>query len=535
MSGSATAPCIRFACVLVVALTAPLAAAADFAGAGGSIPDGDGTGRTISFSVSGVVGPVTALRIRVDLSHAQIGDLDATLISPGGTAQLTLIGRAGLRRSSSAGDFANANGSYLFDDAASVNPWSAIAGLGSSDVLPPGSYRTTTGGHPGLSDQGGCATWLTLAFGGLSGAQVNGAWTLKITDLAFGNIGSVSSALLSIDSNPRPSVFASGFEDGKPSTLAPPSGDCRKAKFDYTGIGTSSYVLVGDANPDDDDLAWLIRGRHNHAPADDIAFVHGRVGDEVIDGDFDGDGIADAIVWRPSSRTFLIRRSSRPTDTTLSLPFGAANDDPAHLGDYDGDGITDAAVFRQGEVVGAASRTLVLGSKTGSVHVLTTGENGAFAVGGVDYDDDSRADIAVESNAGDGVARFRLFRGPAGAQIDDFTFGVPTDLLVAGNHTGSARSDITVVRGIAGAITWSTRDMATGFGQPDVTFGVSTTDRALTGDYDGDGLDDHAVWRASGTPGLSAFFIRRSTLPSSVLEVRLGKNGDYPVANSRVH
>jgi len=64
---------------------------------------------------------------------------------------------------------------------------------------------------------------------------------------------------------------------------------------------------------------------------------------------------------------------------------------------------------------------------------------------------------------------------------------------------------------------------------------VSTTDITLSGDYDGDGVDDYAVWRPSATVGQSKFIVRRSLFPATPLEVFLGLNSDYPAANARSH
>jgi hypothetical protein len=132
-------------------------------------------------------------------------------------------------------------------------------------------------------------------------------------------------------------------------------------------------------------------------------------------------------------------------------------------------------------------------------------------------------------------AKFRLYNGVTGALFDTVNFGTPTDIIVVGNHTGTALSDITVIRGVAGEIVWTTRDGETGIGQPSVNFGASATDFPLSGDYDGDGLDDYAFWRPNPDPALCKFSIRRSTVTATPLDIFMGQNGDYPVGNTRSH
>ena len=66
-------------------------------------------------------------------------------------------------------------------------------------------------------------------------------------------------------------------------------------------------------------------------------------GDLPVDGDFDGDSKSDHTIFRPSDGSWWIRRSTDAGATVLV--FGANGDKPV-AGDYDKDGKTDVAVWR---------------------------------------------------------------------------------------------------------------------------------------------------------------------------------------------
>jgi hypothetical protein len=82
-------------------------------------------------------------------------------------------------------------------------------------------------------------------------------------------------------------------------------------------------------------ISWAARIRSVQFGAD---------GDKPVQGDYDGDGRIDTVVFRPSNGVWYLNRS---TDGFTAVSFGLASDKPAPT-DFDGDGKTDVAVYRSG-------------------------------------------------------------------------------------------------------------------------------------------------------------------------------------------
>jgi hypothetical protein len=84
----------------------------------------------------------------------------------------------------------------------------------------------------------------------------------------------------------------------------------------------------------------------------------GISGDRHLMADFDGDGIGDLAIWRPSTGTWWWVRSS---DGQPNAAKWGSNGDTPVPADYDGDGKTDLAIWRPG----TQSVFWVLGSQAG--------------------------------------------------------------------------------------------------------------------------------------------------------------------------
>jgi hypothetical protein len=201
--------------------------------------------------------------------------------------------------------------------------------------------------------------------------------------------------------------------------------------------------------------------------------------------DFDGDGLTDVSVFRPSNGGWFILRSS--DQSMMSNVFGLSSDRVVP-GDYDGDGKTDIAVFRQGA-------WYYMRSSDNTFRSAQFGQNGDVPVA-ANYDNDFKTDLAVFRQGTWYVLR------SSDDQLQSVQFGLATDIPVAGDFDGDQRADQTVFRNG----TWYFLQSTQGFRVEQ--FGLGT-DVLVPGDYDGDNKLDPAVFRSG------VWSILRSTVGSS--------------------
>ncbi len=248
------------------------------------------------------------------------------------------------------------------------------------------------------------------------------------------------------------------------------------------------------------------------------SFQFGRVSDIQTPGDYDGDGLADTAVWRPSNGVFYVILSS--TGQTRFYQFGLEGDEPVAR-DYDGDGKTDFAVVRR---TGGQMTWYINNSSNNSFRIEQFGLSSDITAPG-DYDGDGKFDLAIYRNGADGSGTFFIKRSTGGVTITQF--GLGSDVVVPGDYDGDGKTDLAVVRQGTSYVWYILRSSDGGFSA--FTFGTKPQ-FTTQADYDGDGRTDISVW----DPLTGIFYVLRSS-NGATTQYRFGQNGDYPIANYDTH
>ncbi len=355
----------------------------------------------------------------------------------------------------------------------------------------------------------GDLTWNTTANAGLD--IVRGSNTaIAALELSIGGNPAGNSGLYEVDLSTGTAAFIAPIGTNFPLIGLAVGSPAGVNRFDFDGNGLANYAVFRPSTN-----FWNILrpdGTLNHFP-------FGLADRDILTpADYDGDGITDVAVWRRSEGTWYIIRSS---DGAIQIvQFGSNGDEPVAR-DYDGDGKADLAVVRRtnGQMI-----WYIFQSLSGTVRIEQFGLGTDFVAPG-DYDGDGRFDLAIYRGGEDERGTFFIQQSTAGFKA--VQWGLSSDLVVPGDYDGDGKTDFAVVRG-GTPYTWYILRSSDNTASI-VQFGTKTH-FTTQNDYDGDGITDISVYDPIG----GIFYVLRSSNGVQT-QVSFGQNGDYPIANYDTH
>ena len=263
----------------------------------------------------------------------------------------------------------------------------------------------------------------------------------------------------------------------------------KRAYSDFDGDGVSDLVVYRPTNGQ-----WFILPSASKFTFSTYrTYQLGLPGDLPLIGDFDGDNISDMAVWRPKTGEWFYRLSSNNFATYTSIQWGLKGDKPI-TGDYDGDGKTDFTAYRP-----KTGQFFTLKSSSGYNRAAAINGNAAalsvINLGSIDND----AVVGRFTNTGQDeyatvwqVARFWTVKNINNQMLFSLPWGNPGDLAFSADVDGDKLSDRVVARKNGTNWTWYTS--FTAGGAEVKTFGSSNEIPQCSRDFDGDGKTDPATF-----------------------------------------
>ncbi len=329
-------------------------------------------------------------------------------------------------------------------------------------------------------------------------------------------------------------VTGSPFATGGTSSLTLTFNE--SGGFLFVGNGTSRNISTFTVNAATGELSNRVVQAANTLGAagiiNGIAYVNfsaNIVHDAPVD--FNGDGKSDFAVTRNvnGASTWFINYNGSGNNLSQAVQFGSSvgtnGGDVAVPEDFDGDGKDDIAVWRGNVNNRAYFYILRSGDSTFQAIQFGSPNDDPTVVG--DYDGDGKADVAVFRNNGlQSVAPCAnstvWYYRPSATTGVDFKYvcwGANGDRIAPGDYDGDGKNDFAVFRAQEGIFYVSKSG-----GGTDAVYWGANGDQTIPGDYDGDGKTDYAVARQQ-TP--REFYIRTQTGATQFYQ--FGINTDVPV------
>lgn len=301
-------------------------------------------------------------------------------------------------------------------------------------------------------------------------------------------------------------------QDGTERTIAAGALEIlgpQRANADFDGDGATDFSLYrrNQGTEGNQFARWFLRwgldlDQNNPLGGFDAKFIYGGADtDFPITGDWNGDGLTDVGVYRHATSTWYLldnRTDGGPVSNKVVYNFGGGPSDIPLVGDWNGDGKDGIAIFR---------------AETGEWYLNDALDNNPTVVVFGGFED---SPLVGDFN-GDGISDLALFRFTTGQWFIDtdrngtseesfFYGGAIDDFPTVGDYDGDGDDDPGLWRTHDPNVGGSRWFMAVQRDGTGVTGDLKIVgnglggDQPLRGDFNGDGIDDPAVYNfSSGT------------------------------------